>query len=77
MPTTEREIRRPSRITETWLLHFIEHPDQVLWPEVRSMAKELLERRRKDHAERVAIRSNWERLAADIARLPELIVPAV
>jgi hypothetical protein len=55
-------LRRPSRITDTWLLAFIENPEACLWPEVRSMARELLERRRKDYAEAVRIRSNWEKL---------------
>jgi hypothetical protein len=41
--------RRPSRITETWLMHFIENPEQVLWPEVRSMARELLASRRRQY----------------------------
>jgi hypothetical protein len=41
---------RPSRITETWLQHFIDNPDEVLWPEVRSMARELLKLRREAHA---------------------------
>jgi Lon protease-like protein len=54
--------RRPSRITDTWLLEFIEHPESCMWPEIRSMARELLERRRKDYAEAVRIRANWEKL---------------
>lgn len=62
-------VKRPSRITETWLIAFIEDPEACLWPEVRSMARELLERRRKDHAEAIAIRSNWERLEADVRGL--------
>jgi hypothetical protein len=68
-------VRRPSRITDTWLIAFIEDPEGCLWPEVRSMARELLERRRAAYADAVKVRSSWERLEADIDRLPRMNPP--
>jgi hypothetical protein len=66
MPT----VRRPARITDTWLLEFIANPDAVLWPEVRSMARELLERRRAAYTEAVRINTSWAKLEGDLERMP-------
>jgi hypothetical protein len=59
-------LSRPSRLTDTWLAEFIERPEECLWPEVRSMARELLTRRRADYSDAVRVRTNWEKLEAQL-----------
>jgi hypothetical protein len=47
MCDTIQSRRAKSRVADCWLSVFLEDPERALWPEVRSMARELIEARRR------------------------------